>query len=91
MTAIENHPMGKYLDFEVERPSEDINGVGRVTLFVDPDGGIQLYDASIYICCFCPQCGDYINSAYADIINALNDGMVEPMGEEVAHGLGIEL
>ena len=92
MTAIDNHPMGKFLKLEVQPHYEDINGCGRVLLEVDYDGRVQLDDASVYIAMYCPESGDYRGTAYADIIDRLNDhGFVNPMTEELADGLGIDL
>ena len=92
MKAIENHPMGKYLSIEIEDHRNDPDGQGRVSLEIDYEGRIQLYDASCYISGYWPDFGTYRGEAYADIIERLNDpGFVNPMTEDVADGLGINL
>ena len=92
MKAINNHPMGKYLKIKVQSHTEDVNGCGRIMLEVDPAGGIQLDDASVYIAEYCPESGEYRGTAYHQINKRLQDPhFVCPMTEDVAEGLGIEL
>ena len=92
MTAIENHPMCKYLYIEIEDPRQDPYGQGRVILEVKYEGRIQLYDCSCYYSSYSPDFGTYRGEAYADIIERLSDpDFVCPMTEEVAYGLGIDL